>query len=522
MGQTFSPLKAEELWRCHAAELARISKIHYTDFRRLMPLELDKILDELGYNEERVLEQRLTHTKYDRAATVSCRQHIKKQRLKNTFNIMAGSQREGTSLFVSSDYDLITVYAFSQGFESHEHDIGSISPAYLMDTGTDVPAGYCMLKAINDKTIRSLVKVGDDYYLPSEKTMKILLGISTTQQFSGRSGSIGYDKSRQGPSTPMTMESKNTAPNVSHGDHVHALPCHCPSILKAWRQRARPHDWPGQDVVDHVASMLVFVVPIGQRGHENEALQWRLCFTMGEMRLVHSFNNTQLKVYMLLKLILKFLLKPFSDEITSFMLKNVLFWLSEELPTEKFKPDTLLERLTDALVRLRNCIINRQLKYYIIPERNLLLGKLENGIVRSLLVTRLNQIIKNYGQNFLGSNLQNLECCGQLFLKLYAGNQYNRMDVCSVSVATGSSLGHDMTIMREGFQSNFAALRFTLRRFFLIELPCLFKYGLKFLRDPLSIEHSAIDFTDVDLDFYDEWICQDCQVKVLDIKETEV
>ena len=143
-----------------------------------------------------------------------------------------------------------------------------------------------------------------------------------------------------------------------------------------------------------------------------------------------------MKVYILLKIIAKHLLKPICDHMTSFIMKNVSFWLAEMKPVEEFNPDLLIDRLMDALTILRESIQAKQLKYYMIPERNLFTGKITD-IQQFVLLDTLAQFIANDGQDALklyipelstNAAKQSLKPLAVLYDEMYMGNLRARVE----------------------------------------------------------------------------------------------
>ncbi|KAH3698505.1 hypothetical protein DPMN_086027 [Dreissena polymorpha] len=101
-------------------------------------------------------------------------------------------------------------------------------------------------------------------------------------------------------------------------------------------------------------------------------MEWRICFNTGETELVNNLNDTQAKVYVLLKMILKNVLRPCKKEITSYVMKNIVLWQAESNPQNKFRERSLFHWLHDGLRELRTAILTQKLSYYMIPERNLM------------------------------------------------------------------------------------------------------------------------------------------------------
>ncbi|KAH3796125.1 hypothetical protein DPMN_149692 [Dreissena polymorpha] len=100
-------------------------------------------------------------------------------------------------------------------------------------------------------------------------------------------------------------------------------------------------------------------------------MEWRICFNTGEVELVNNLNDTHTKVYVLLKMILKNVLRPRKKEITSYVMKNIVLWQAENNPQNKFNARSLFHWLHDGLKELKTAIVTQQLSYYMIPERNL-------------------------------------------------------------------------------------------------------------------------------------------------------
>lgn len=104
-------------------------------------------------------------------------------------------------------------------------------------------------------------------------------------------------------------------------------------------------------------------------------MEWRLNFNQGELKLMNSLNDTQTKLYIVLKMLRKDFLAPDTNIITSYMMKNIAFWLCELNPTSQFSPDRLIHWVLQGLRMLRRSIKMGYLPYYMIPARNLLSEK---------------------------------------------------------------------------------------------------------------------------------------------------
>ena len=181
-------------------------------------------------------------------------------------------------------------------------------------------------------------------------------------------------------------------------DWVFSIPCICKRINHAWVSRKRKFDWPSKELIAEISKLDGHVVPVGFKGSHTSGIEWRICYTLAEIKLVQSFNETQIKLHALLKIVGKRLLQTKCSDITSYILKNIILWMTEKMPTEKFQTKNLFGLLKVALKFLKQTIQKRCLPNYMIPERNLYDGILtENERINVLKV--LDELI--CGKNFI-------------------------------------------------------------------------------------------------------------------------
>lgn len=167
---------------------------------------------------------------------------------------------------------------------------------------------------------------------------------------------------------------------------------HCPTLINQFIERTSSREWPPDFAKRKIAALPAFLVPTGQKGSKLRRLQWRICFNFAETVLVHCMNDIQYKVFVLMKAFTKKNLAPVCKEITSFLVKNVLFWMCDQLPPEAFLRSNIFNIFILGLTNLRDCIIKRQLDYYMIPTRNLLDSIVSNK-QRDMLITVLNRTL---------------------------------------------------------------------------------------------------------------------------------
>ena len=73
-------------------------------------------------------------------------------------------------------------------------------------------------------------------------------------------------------------------------------------------------------------------------------------------------------------------------------MKNIALWMVELNPPDSFLQSQLIERVSDALVYLKECLSSNKLKCYMIDERNLCEGRMTED-ERCKLLTVLDILI---------------------------------------------------------------------------------------------------------------------------------
>ncbi|XP_060565436.1 uncharacterized protein LOC132724575 [Ruditapes philippinarum] len=198
---------------------------------------------------------------------------------------------------------------------------------------------------------------------------------------------INVKEETQGPS----VVSNRLA--LTSEDDVMALKCECPGYLSSWICRSRNYQWPPAAVIREVSSLDSHVVPVGHTASFFQFLEWRICFTKGEIKLVHSLNDCLTKVFILLKQIPKVTLKPLSKDMSTYLMKNVVFWLAELNDYNYFTQHALLIALKKALAYLKHFVVTNNFPSYMIPQRNLLEGKLTHS-QRIKICMRIDSLLK--------------------------------------------------------------------------------------------------------------------------------
>ena len=221
-------------------------------------------------------------------------------------------------------------------------------------------------------------------------------------------------KDRSGPSSPYG----NTFIKY---DFVLGFKCDFPDLINKWIKRPRHYKWPDQSTIRRVSLLQGHVVPVADKGSKNPQTEWRICYTRAELLLLESLNEVQIKLYILLKHIAKSVLKPLCSEISSYIMKNIVLWMVELNPPDSFLQSQLIERVTGALVYLKDCLSSNELRSYMIDERNLFEGRITEDerckllTVLDILINEKEDVLQRCDK--IRSGLNNLKEFPECFIK---------------------------------------------------------------------------------------------------------
>ncbi|KAH3834247.1 hypothetical protein DPMN_107567 [Dreissena polymorpha] len=308
----------------------------------------------LGYGSHIRQARRDAYMEWDR---------LRNARLHAILLITTGSKAEGLTRPYESDMDKLFVVRGVICLESGVNSDILLRETIVFTLNTDMCYhGHCMLHLerhgimIPQVVHDALCDDGNGHVLLSSA---LYLDIYNTMEL--MQGEVLHENA--GPSRPSSIGSLHT-------DSVYSFRCHCPCILLRWAKRSR--HWPQPDIVQKVVTLGAFVTPVGFKCSEYQHVEWRICFNTGENELMNSLNNTQVYIYVLLKMVVKDVLKPVKKEITSYTVKNIVFWLAENNPQAQFNESTLFYWLREGLDQLRVAILKIHFQYYMLPERNLM------------------------------------------------------------------------------------------------------------------------------------------------------
>ena len=176
-----------------------------------------------------------------------------------------------------------------------------------------------------------------------------------------------------------------------------------PEPAMEWLVRTRPSGWPSSDLVQEIFDSGCHLAPVGRGKRVDEPIdivnycqnpeatlaasavlpaesnagekwamdetEWRTSFSLAENKLGESVSPVQRHVMVLLKMIKKFY---FPDVISTYYLKNLLFWECENKDEVFWKEENSANCLLLMLDRLQECLEKHHLPHYIMPQSNLL------------------------------------------------------------------------------------------------------------------------------------------------------
>jgi tetratricopeptide (TPR) repeat protein len=207
---------------------------------------------------------------------------------------------------------------------------------------------------------------------------------------------------------------------------VLALPCKSlHQSASDWLERQGIGRWPTQDMKGYAASTRCFVVPTGSKVSACPELEWRISTTLAERCLMFNLNITQIRCYVLLKMILKSLLNPKGEiNISSFMCKTVLLHCIENTESSIWKESNLSICLTYCLLELHSCVQNDHCSHFIIRENNLMAGQFtaEKG---HELSKNISDFLQNDRQKLLTIDIDDLGHRLQVKLNMVPNGAYH-------------------------------------------------------------------------------------------------
>ncbi|XP_053404756.1 uncharacterized protein LOC123553798 [Mercenaria mercenaria] len=357
---------------------------YYPDVSR----RLSQVLDDIGVNERTVNVRRRTGLLRESMQTLS-------------HNVLGGdikcyhfgTQTEGTTtLGLNSDIDLLTChnkYNVIQDWGDWKQ--GKLNLLMIQDD--TVPPGYCRLQCLRPDIPVAEEELPDEHF-EYDIERRVLLKNTFLHQ------GLPEGHVRHGPAA--TNENSNF-------DLVSAFLCKIwPSEAETWMFRYYAKQSHNVHLIRHSVQSGCFLVPTGHSSSQNERLEWRISTSLAERYIMFNMNVTQIRCYVLLKMIMKTFITPdFPDTISSFYCKTVLMFLVENSQYELWHEDNLLLCVTSCLRLLQNFIYADNCPHYFIPGNNLMAEKFDFR-TRQQLIVALEHIMCKCGRALLGIEIDNV------------------------------------------------------------------------------------------------------------------
>ncbi|KAH3842125.1 hypothetical protein DPMN_115613 [Dreissena polymorpha] len=218
----------------------------------------------------------------------------------------------------------------------------------------------------------------------------------------------------------LAYEDRDQGKAIEHGPSVSVMPnwdvvhaCHVRkplSEIEDWIDRCRGKLWPPAQLLEAARVAPCFLVPAGHPDSDYTREEWRLSPNLIERMLIFSFNMTQIKCYIVLKLIKKSLCaKIVDDSITSFHCKTIMFYTIERTHPSLWCEHNLMFLLRLCLHVLRRWLRLGRLPHYIIKGVNLFDGKLSKLLQKRLLVY-IDSLIRYNLQDVFYMCIDNIGC----------------------------------------------------------------------------------------------------------------
>ncbi|XP_060553558.1 uncharacterized protein LOC132714669 [Ruditapes philippinarum] len=361
------------------------------DYRENLSLALSEVLDDIGVNERIVMRRR--------------RHFMLEETMENITNRLAdingteyllGSQSEVTTTKgLQSDLDVLAChddYNIIQDWSEWEHGKRN----YLMIQDENTTPGYCFLQRLQSDEPLPFTVIPDEHHI-NDRSGRILL---KNTRFNGIiSGAVDH-----GPSLAEQGQD-----GFCDTDSVPAFSCKSwPQSASGWLERQGISRWPTQDMRRYAASTGCFVVPTESKVSEYPELEWRISTSLAEKHLMFNLNITQIRCYVLLKMILKSFLNPQGEiNISSFMCKTVLLHCIENTESSTWKENNLFICLTYCLLELYSCVQNDRCSHFIIRENNLMAGQF-TAEKKHELSKNISDFLQNDGQMLLRIDIDDL------------------------------------------------------------------------------------------------------------------
>jgi hypothetical protein len=280
-----------------------------------MSVLLSNAMDIMGYNTEMIRFRQETYRTLDKISNINNKDGP-------CTRFTTGGKAEGIARYFESDIDhLHTV----------KHVICTDKPLYIDHSNNvtlfkvenkNTPPGYVKLKLLehNGNCLKEEISAS---LFENSSGEKYISSIKFTENIKESTIWLpGFTtQAKSGPSSP-----------VSNGylsiDRVVSFRCFLPRDQNILRNRSELLRCRDVNDTSFGFESQVHAVPVGNSYSADKYLEWRLSYTEAELNLVRNLSHGDLKVYIFLKVVARSIFKPVCNEMTSYLMKNVILWTS--------------------------------------------------------------------------------------------------------------------------------------------------------------------------------------------------
>ncbi|KAL4218712.1 hypothetical protein ACF0H5_021300 [Mactra antiquata] len=354
-----------------------------------LSLSLSEVLDDIGVDNAMTQKRRQSALFREYASTVN--EVTDDNRM--VVHII-GSQTEGiTTLGLDSDIDILylnTGFNVINDWSYWDHCEKNL----LMVQDDSTAPGYCLLQLLRDDAPLAAEYIPDHRFCIDNKG-RVLLKNTVFHHLADRC--IQHSPAVMSPGRPGMVEI----------DIVQAFDCtQWPVEARRWLTRDNADGWPDVSLKSRSEQCGCFLVPLDSKISGLVGVEWRISTTLAERYLMFSLNNIHMKCYVMMKVLIKSY-DVFHDVISSYMCKTAILHCVENTMADFWQERNLITCLDKILCVLYNFIVHVKCPHFIIPENNLMAGRI-SPIQQQRLLEVLERIIRSDGRMLLDIQMDNI------------------------------------------------------------------------------------------------------------------